>query len=717
MVLSHRHSVSVLWRDHGGSIILLAQTSPKLPLSTIHHGNCLSDQGTGTNQANNFRLIIVNAIQLAVAVVANAFLLLNMTRRVRFSIAQPITIIGWYISSILLIALCGTAAGPLLQGLPFPEEECVWSQALWYGIWAAILYFMNASLMFVTFWGAWTGKYAKDFILTTSQRTLMLQTIVYLFYLLLGALVFSHLESWNYLDAVYWSNVTLFTIGFGDIAPESNAGRALVIPYALIGVISLGLVIASIRSLLLERGRRRIDARMEEKKRRQIVRSMAQKGEDSVLEPIKEDKSLSTSPDSQQDMSPANEFERRKAEFDLMRKIQEKASARRRWVSMATSTGTWLVLWLVGAAIFQQTEMEYQHWTYFTAFYFCFASFTTIGYGTDVPVSPAGKSFFVFWSLLALPTMTVLISNAGDTVVKFVRDATIRLGNITILPGEGSFMGEIMHILSKLSGGLLFKDYHNLPKTNSRQQFIAHLEEVDDDQSFLETPEQAQERQSQENRGRPNFLDVEGRPQRAHSTFTSHVRRSLSRLRDPLDDLPTGSDFHFLLISEIQVVGRHLREAKPRRYSFEEWAWYLKLIGEDERDPENHRKPRAKDKRNRRHHHNHIHDGKTHNDSIHDERDVQHNHVADIHIEDGEEFKWSWVGNRSPLMGSQEESEWILDRLMNRLKESLSAERRRQMQKKPREASRLAKRAADGGRMDSSHGGGLSEKTRDSKEG
>lgn len=46
-------------------------------------------------------LTIVNAIQLAVAVVANAFLLLNMARRVRFTLAQPITIVGWYASNLL----------------------------------------------------------------------------------------------------------------------------------------------------------------------------------------------------------------------------------------------------------------------------------------------------------------------------------------------------------------------------------------------------------------------------------------------------------------------------------------------------------------------------------------------------------------------------------------------------------------------------------------
>lgn len=41
------------------------------------------------------RLIVVNALQLVIAVISNVFLLLNMARRVRFSIAQPITIVGW----------------------------------------------------------------------------------------------------------------------------------------------------------------------------------------------------------------------------------------------------------------------------------------------------------------------------------------------------------------------------------------------------------------------------------------------------------------------------------------------------------------------------------------------------------------------------------------------------------------------------------------------
>lgn len=258
-------------------------------------------------------LLVVNAIQLVIAIVANVFLLLNMTKRVRFSIAQPITIVGWYISAICLIALCATASGPLeLQ----PQVEYVWSQAFYYGIYAAILYFIVASLMVVTVWGAAAGHYAKDFELTTSQRTLMLQTIVFLTYLLVGALVFSTIEGWDFLDSVYWADVTLFTVGFGDISPQTRLGRGLIVPYALVGIISLGLVIGSIRSMMLDRGKHRLEARMLEKQRRLSIRRIVRKGHAGVLEPVDGDVSDASS------RSRLTEFERRQKEFQLMRKIQ-----------------------------------------------------------------------------------------------------------------------------------------------------------------------------------------------------------------------------------------------------------------------------------------------------------------------------------------------------------------------------------------------------------
>ncbi|KAG8667631.1 hypothetical protein FPOAC2_12806 [Fusarium poae] len=628
-------------------------------------------------------LTVINAIQLAMAIISNMFLLLNMTRRVRFTIAQPITIIGWYISAILLISLLATAAGPLYEGFKYPSDELIWSQAFYYGMWAAVLYFVDASLMLVTFYGALTGHYNKDFNLTPSQRTLMLQTIMFLFYLLLGALVFSNIEDWNYLDAVYWADVTLFTVGFGDFRAETNLGRALMMPYALVGVISLGLVVGSIRSLVLERGKRQVDARMEEKKRRRIVRTMTKKGEDEMLEPIREPQGKRSMTPQRTDSNiqhPATEFERRKAEFELMRKIQAQTSSRRRWVAMAISTGTWLLLWLLGAYIFVKCEENYQGWDYFDGFYFCFVSLTTIGYGDVTPASNAGKSFFVFWSLLALPTMTVLISNAGDTVVKLIRDGTLRLGNVTILPGEeDNFSDDLKYIIHRCTFGHAFPGYTGPAQPPQIKKMPSAQDSSGDAAAALVDMEQGPDQNDSRGRSRQSRTEDDNpyseRPDhsRHNSTFTTQVRRSLSRLRDAHEDLPTGTNFHFLLISEIQALTAHLKSQKPHKYSFEEWAWYLKLIGEDESSADTHLKAQPKPKNHHRHHHNKKVDESPEKGT--DEKTGSEHVTA-----------WSWVGNRSPLMGSQEETEWILDRLMERLRESLSSEGRKQVTSDARRA-------------------------------
>ncbi|KAF9876304.1 potassium channel [Colletotrichum karsti] len=587
-------------------------------------------------------LIIVNAIQLAIAIVSNVFLLLNMARRVRFSLAQPITIVGWYISAICLIALNATASGPLVIE---PVEEYINSQAFYYGMFAAILYFVTASLMVVTVYGAYTRHYAEDFQLTTAQRTLMLQTIMFLLYLLIGALVFSTIEGWTYLDAVYWADVTLFTVGFGDFAAASPLGRALLIPYALVGVISLGLVIGSIRSLVLERGRRRLDARMVEKKRRQLIRTMTRKGKDEILKPIHSN--VEESPESSP--LPSTEFERRQEEFNLMRKIQNSASVRRRWMAMSISFSSWLVLWLVGAKVFQECEKPYQNWTYFEGFYFAFVTLTTIGYGDRTPVSNSGKAFFVFWSLLALPTMTVMISNAGDTVVKAIRDATLELGNVTILPGERGFRTELLALLDRWTCGVIFKGSRDDDDDELPPGFLGNAHrleqgnsEEDDTDAYSTVPDPTP----------PNSKGIR--------------QRQRSRMRDPTAALPSSrADYHFLLISEIAAVRQHAKQKPPRRYPFAEWAWYLKLIGEDESSSATHRKARP-----------HIHSKKK------KRRNRRRKHDEDDDAECPDEDKWSWVGSQSPLMGSLEESEWILEKLTEKLRDELDVVRGEDLEKR-----------------------------------
>lgn len=310
-------------------------------------------------------MIGVNAVQLAIALISNLFLLLNMAKSVRFSIAQPIIIVGWYvkryaphdivfvadkhdryISAFALIGLLAGMAGPLKDS---QGPDMAFSQAFYYAIFSAGLYFLCASLMLTTVIGAYLGHYDKEFKLTMSQRTLMLQTISFLVYLLVGSVIYSHIEGWYFLDAVYWADFTLLTVGIGDITPRTDLGRGLLFPYAIGGIITIGLVIGSIRSLVLERGKAKLDARMLERERERLIRKV-QREKSGLLIPVMGKKSNESE---HPELDGCTERERREREFNLMRKVQESAATRRRWMALAVSGSTWFFLWFIGAAVFQ----------------------------------------------------------------------------------------------------------------------------------------------------------------------------------------------------------------------------------------------------------------------------------------------------------------------------------------------------------------------------
>jgi voltage-gated potassium channel Kch len=51
-----------------------------------------------------------------------------------------------------------------------------------------------------------------------------------------GTIVYSLLEGWSLLDSLYFSVVTLATVGYGDLHPTTDLGKAFTIVYILTGV-------------------------------------------------------------------------------------------------------------------------------------------------------------------------------------------------------------------------------------------------------------------------------------------------------------------------------------------------------------------------------------------------------------------------------------------------------------------------------------------------
>lgn len=423
----------------------------------------------------------------------------------------------------------------------------------------------------------------------------MLQTMSLMGWLCLGAGVFAKLEGWAYLDGVYFCDTTLLVIGLGDYTLTTKAGRALLFPYATVGIVTVGLIISSIRRLVLERGKRKVRRRLLEKQREVIVDG----GQQGVV----------------------NKAESEKERFELMRKAQDRADRKRKWMSLCTSVSFFLVFWLGGAFVFMKAEKD-QKWTYFESLYFCYTTILTIGYGDFYPTSNSAKPFFVIWTLLAVPMMTILVSNLGDTIIVIIKNVTLWLGEWTVLPEEK---------LSELGGR---NRWLRTETQRRRQQRLQRSEKFQEAQ---------RERQEQRRRqmGDDGDENVEEKSE-LERIGTGLITREEKEERDYGSREDKNSILFHDLAFAIQKLIPDLTGNSPKQYSYEEWSSYLKLI--NMQDPRSRTQPSPR--------------------------------TSKPGAEGTEKAaEADWLGENSPLMSRQSETEWLLTRLCSRLEECLREER------------------------------------------
>lgn len=84
-----------------------------------------------------------------------------------------------------------------------------------------------------------------------------------------GSVVYHFVEGWSWLDSIYFSVITLTTVGYGDLSPQTDMGKIFTMFYVLTGIgIIFGFINASyqhkvnIRKKLIEE--RRVDHKLEQ---------------------------------------------------------------------------------------------------------------------------------------------------------------------------------------------------------------------------------------------------------------------------------------------------------------------------------------------------------------------------------------------------------------------------------------------------------------------
>jgi potassium channel subfamily K len=503
------------------------------------------------------------------------------------------------------------------------QPNQIYSQAYWYAVIAAVLYALCAVLLMANMTGYMLGHYTERFSLTDAQRTLILQSFMFFIWLGAGAGVFTAIEGWNYSNALYYCDVTVLTIGFGDVTPFNNGGRALVIPYALGGVLILGLLVSSISRFASELGTDKVIRKRFERSRSRTLEK-ARGPSYSAPVPV-QTVAMTHSSTMQSTMSnraitwrndiPVN-IKRRmtmksrlvvlkeeKDRFNEMRIVQRKVERFKKYTTLSLSFSILVIIWIVGAIVFWQLEQDTQGMTFFEAFYFCYVSLTTIGYGDFTPQSAGGRPFFVVWSLFAVPSITLLIGAASNTVVDSFNNWTNTIADFTLLPKHG-----------------IWRDFIN--RHNKLLGWAAARQERIDEADRVEG-------------GFPVGPETSG-GEELPKVFKA---KTIEELAAEGPNRENRSELGRRLAHAIKQVTHDIKHTPHKRYSYEEWAEWTILIRFTSQMDKHFKAAIARVDAN---------------DMGFSGDDFAHKGL----------IEWDWMGEDSPMMAEGTEPEWLLDRLI-----------------------------------------------------
>lgn len=333
-----------------------------------------------------------NVASLICGFLGNIFLLFNFTQRIRYIIALPATILLWYSATGFLIGI--TASMEIYAPPNRPNET--YTQGFWYAVAAASLYFLCSMLLMVNMLGFFLGHYPDNFALSDSQRTLILQTMVFFIWLGGGAAVFMRIESdagqgWTYADSLYFCDVTVLTVGFGDFYPTTNLGRGIVFPFSVGGIITLALIVSSLYKFMRELGEENIVMKHTDRMRQRTAERSVTTSFDlrqrehseghirkrpingrkisapmnprvmrtAMNSPVKRStfgplpRTLTTKRKKKRHVFLLKE---EKDRFLAMRYIQQRTKKYRRWLALLFSIFAFGILWGVGAIVFWQVS-------------------------------------------------------------------------------------------------------------------------------------------------------------------------------------------------------------------------------------------------------------------------------------------------------------------------------------------------------------------------
>ncbi|HHT00836.1 MAG TPA: Ion transport protein [Thiomicrospira sp.] len=124
----------------------------------------------------------------------------------------------------------------------------------WGSDWVFIVRFLRLLLVVRFFSG-----FIKD-VLTVLTKNRFGQILIASAFIILGSgAIFSYIEDRSLWDGIWYSLVTITTVGYGDVVPLSDSGRVFGVVLILFGVVFFSLVTANISAFLIGTEQRKLE--------------------------------------------------------------------------------------------------------------------------------------------------------------------------------------------------------------------------------------------------------------------------------------------------------------------------------------------------------------------------------------------------------------------------------------------------------------------------
>ncbi|CAE6403148.1 unnamed protein product [Rhizoctonia solani] len=98
--------------------------------------------------------------------------------------------------------------------------------------------------------------------------------------------------------------------------------------------------------------------------------------------------------------------EEENADYMELKECLESEEKKEFAVKLGVAWLLFVAFWLIGSGVFVATA----GWAFGKSMFFCFCTFSTVGYRDFAPKTPAGRVFFVGWALFGIGTMSIHIS-------------------------------------------------------------------------------------------------------------------------------------------------------------------------------------------------------------------------------------------------------------------------------------------------------------------